>query len=150
MPSTPVEAMKIVGLINRYLPYDKAQAIAHDLNELVGKPSENTSLKMTMQMLEDLYTLPAMSRLEDWQRLATMMGYNLEELGLTEFERGPEIGDQILVDSGDSFTHVVGNRGPLTGNAWEVQDDDGNILNVKYVSQSNDKGYEGRSLWRVC
>lgn len=144
MPSTPVEAMKIVGLINRYLPYDKAKAIAHDLNELVGKPSENVSLKMTMQMLEDLYTLPAMTRLEDWHRLATMMGYQPDELGLALAERGPEVGDQVL-SVNDYYFHVAENLGPLKDGAW--------LVSLQETSEKKSVAYTGEingcSIWSI-
>lgn len=60
----------------------------------------------------------------------------------------PQPGDQILINDGDSFSHVTDALGP-DNETWCVIDDRDEIRYIIYISQSPDKGYEGRSLWRV-
>lgn len=55
MPTTLNEAQIIVKIIREYLDAKSAAELSHRLNEEVGKTTENDSVKVTMQMLEDLF-----------------------------------------------------------------------------------------------
>ena len=54
MPTTQQEANKVLEICQRHnLTREQMAGIFTDLNEEVGKPSENDSVKVTMQMLAD-------------------------------------------------------------------------------------------------
>jgi hypothetical protein len=57
MPTTPEEAKKIVRIVNKYLEPKRARNLSWELNEYVGKTTDNDSLRVTLQMLSDLYEL---------------------------------------------------------------------------------------------
>lgn len=82
MPTTPQEAFTIIDVINKYVPFKTAKKLMAELNDKVGKHSENRSVKMTLQMLADLYTLNTEEAFDKWRLLAQQLGYSHSEVGL--------------------------------------------------------------------
>lgn len=61
----------------------------------------------------------------------------------------PKPGDQILINVGDSFTHIEETiSGPNHNLQFIVRDDTNTTRTVRFISQSHDKGYEGKNIWR--
>ena len=56
MPTSSDEARKIQQIINDYLTPDQAKEITKRLDEEVGQKTDNDSLKVSLQMLRDLYS----------------------------------------------------------------------------------------------
>tara|TARA_R110000824_G_scaffold128568_5_gene289610 strand:- start:12125 stop:12310 length:186 start_codon:yes stop_codon:yes gene_type:complete len=55
MPTSQDEVIKIKEIIDEYLSYDDAKAIAIRLHYEVGQTSGNDSLKISLSMLKKLY-----------------------------------------------------------------------------------------------
>jgi hypothetical protein len=81
MPTTINEAQQIVMIINKYLSFEAARACTAELNNAVGQQSSNPSVKMTLQMLADLYENLEQDLIERWIALAKQLGYTEEEIG---------------------------------------------------------------------
>ncbi len=55
MPTSVEEAHNIVRIMNDFLTHDQAVEITKRLNEEVGAKTDNMSLKVSLEMLKDLY-----------------------------------------------------------------------------------------------
>lgn len=55
MPTSNQEAQAIVEIVDEYLAQDKARELMARLNENVGATTDNSSLKISLQMLDALY-----------------------------------------------------------------------------------------------
>ena len=55
MPTTFEEAKAITSIINDYLTPEQAKEITNRLNEQVGRNTSNSSLRISLDMLETLY-----------------------------------------------------------------------------------------------
>ena len=55
MPTSQDEVIRIKEIIDEYLSYDDAKAVAIRLHYEVGQPSSNDSLKISLSMLKKLY-----------------------------------------------------------------------------------------------
>jgi hypothetical protein len=58
MPTSNQEAQAIVEIVDEYLEQDKARELMARLNENVGATTDNSSLKISLQMLDALYAPP--------------------------------------------------------------------------------------------
>jgi hypothetical protein len=56
MPTSNQEAQAIVEIVDEYLEQDKARELMARLNKNVGSATDNSSLKISLQMLDALYT----------------------------------------------------------------------------------------------
>ena len=55
MPTSENEAKRIVEIINEFLTVDQAQEITQRLDDEVGSHTDNSSLRISLKMLKDLY-----------------------------------------------------------------------------------------------
>ena len=55
MPTSEDEARKIQEIINDFLTVEQAEEITSRLDEEVGRITENDSLKVSLNMLKELY-----------------------------------------------------------------------------------------------
>src|SRR5690242_19458903 len=55
MPTSAEEARNIVTIMNDYLPFDKAVEVTKRLDKEIGEKTDNMSLKVSLQMLKELY-----------------------------------------------------------------------------------------------
>jgi hypothetical protein len=56
MPTSVDEATKIVDIVHKYLPRNTAKQLFTELNETVGKHTDNDSLRVTLEMLVEKYS----------------------------------------------------------------------------------------------
>ena len=56
MPTSQQEAERIVSIIGKYIDYETAAAIMHQLYDVVGQHTENESLAVSLQMLSEAYS----------------------------------------------------------------------------------------------
>jgi hypothetical protein len=84
MPTTPKEAIAVATIIKKYLPLDKAKDLTAELNDKVGKVSDNNSVKMSLAMLANCFEhLNTDAMLKTWQELGRKLGYTDEEMGMS-------------------------------------------------------------------
>jgi hypothetical protein len=69
MPTSNQEAQSIVEIVDEYLEQDKARELMARLNENVGATTDNSSLKISLQMLDALYT-PAPPKRHTFKKIA--------------------------------------------------------------------------------
>jgi len=55
MPTSVDEARRIQEIINEFLTHDEAREVTTRLDEEVGQLSDNDSLKVSLNMLRNLY-----------------------------------------------------------------------------------------------
>ena len=56
MPTSQQEAERIVSIIGKYIDYETAAAIMHQLYDEVGQHTETESLAVSLQMLSEAYS----------------------------------------------------------------------------------------------
>jgi hypothetical protein len=58
MPTSVHEANKMYRIIIKYVDLETAQNLVEELNDEIGKPAKNMSLKVSLQMLFNLFHPP--------------------------------------------------------------------------------------------
>lgn len=58
MPTSVHEANKMYRVIIKHIELETAQNLVEELNEEIGKPTDNMSLKVSLQMLFNLFHPP--------------------------------------------------------------------------------------------
>ena len=58
MPTSVHEANKMYRIIIKHIELETAQNLVEELNDKIGKPAENKSLKVSLQMLFNLFHPP--------------------------------------------------------------------------------------------
>ena len=58
MPTSSHEVNKMYRVIIKHIGKETAQKLVEELNDEIGKPTDNMSLKISLQMLFDLFHPP--------------------------------------------------------------------------------------------